>query len=325
MPIRIVNIATAQFVDINGVGRFLYGCPLSKREELSQALLTLLTSKSEQDILQQSLTILELLNIPTPWVHNASSSLLDQILWGYEKDGQHYRGDIEALEFGYRYTTLEPAQPPLDPPRQTVFFDELWFKDCCGQLCKVKDLDIFKCDRFQDLSQLLINLLGDVSLQEAWDTDDFAREVIAESLDLFGLSPNQLSASMAAKLLISDDWLPGHLHQLLASRPEKDPKRLPQGETALGSTIAGFISEHYPVDAAVSSLKGIGQKQLNSIIKSRNRMIEEMLAKQKGQRVVSKEEQEMHSKNIQGALNFIANGAADQLAKATTNGANSPG
>ena len=327
MTINIVNLATAQFVDVNGVGRFLYGCPLTERETLALSLSQTKTIAANNP----ALTIAGLLKIDEfdaavrtaarvtglqfDWLYNGQSDLIFEMMLLYQKDDVVYSGDLESIEFGYRHTKPRPAKPPLDLPRQTKFFDELWFYDCSETLRKVKDPDIYNCARFHDLVAVLTQLMGERGLDELWDTEPMGRELITECLGLFELSPEMLSATMVGKLLLSDDWLPGHLHQLIAAKPAKDGKPLPDGENAVDAAIAGFISEHYPINVTIESLRGIPQKQLSSIIKSRNRMIEEMRSQSGGRKGLTEEEADMHRQNIESSLGILGNPQA--LADAT--------
>ncbi|MEM9263948.1 MAG: hypothetical protein AAGA46_00315 [Cyanobacteria bacterium P01_F01_bin.13] len=325
MPIKVINLAAAQFADVNGNGRFLYGCPLTERETLSDALLSLkeIGGKNADSTIAELLELegfcaqlevaAKVTGLDMDWLWNGEKDLIFELMIGYEKDGSIYCGDVESIEFGYRYATAVPANPPLDMPKQTKFFDELWFYDCLGCLRKITDLDIYQCERFGDLNGLLSNMIGERSIGEAWDAEPLIKEIVSGLLALFGLSPDVISASMAEKLLISDEWLPGYLHQLLTDRPSKDAKPLPPNESPLHAAIAGFVSEHYPLNVAIESLKGVSQKRLNGIIKSRNRMIEE--AQAAGKKGLTKEEADKHRQNIESALGVLKH--PDELRKAT--------
>lgn len=318
MTIKHINIATAQFTDVNGVGRFLYGCPLVDRPLLSDALRQVQSIVSEYD----SFSIQELLldddfyqwadlaaslcGLELNWLVSEEAELIFQSMVLYEKDGVFFRGDLEALEFSYRYAQLTPSQSPLDPPQQTKFFDELWFQGC-QRLHKLKDLDLYDCVRFKELSEFLLPLMCDRSLEELWDTEPMVQEVITEQLEIFGLTSKDVSAAMATKLLIAEDCLPGHLHQLLASKPDKSGESLPKDETVLGASIAGMMGEYYPLDSAMGSIRGVPQKLLSSIIKSRNRMIKEAMAKVDGKGTGLTEEQaEFHRQNISKSFGLLA-------------------
>lgn len=329
MTIKIISIQTAQFTDVNGIGRFLYGCPLSDRTLLSESLqqvqqfIEAHPEASIQDLLLDNdfydwvkLTA-NLCGLKLDWLVNDDHDLVYELMIFYEKDNLIYRGDIESLEFGYRYTRPDqaPPKPPLDLPTQKQYFDELWFYGCNGQLHKLKDLDVYNYERFKDLATLLIQITGERSLDEAWDTEPLAQEIITEAIGLFGLTPKDISVAMASKLLISEDWLPGWLHQLLADKPSKDGKPLPSEETLSSAAIAGAMSENYPMNIAVESIRGIPQKQLSRIIKSRNRMIKEAMGKKGG---LTEEQADKHRKNIESTFGMLANPEA--LKKAAANG-----
>ena len=194
MPIKIINLATAQFSDVNGVGRFLYGCPLSDRELLSESLSNVqqIVSLHPDTPIQELLLngdfyewvnlAAELCGLQLNWLINDERDLIYELMIVYPKNNTVYRGDIEALEFGYRYTRTEPGQPPLDLPKQTQFFNELWFYGCNNTLHKLTDLDVYDYERFKELSQLLINCLGEYSLNEAWDIDPLTQDIALKNV-----------------------------------------------------------------------------------------------------------------------------------------------
>ena len=316
MPIKVVDLTAAEFQDISGVQRSFCGCPLAKRGELAEALRETWkifednpdSKISEIDETAPLIKALELCGLQWSWVHSEQASLVHEFLFAYEKEGQIYRGDLEAIEFGYKHTSPQPPAPLDIQPRftQTEFFDELWLKDCHGQLTKVVEPDIYQVHRFRELLQILPL----TSIGESWDADDIAREVITEILGLFGLSPSGISASMANSLILSVDNAPGYLLQLIATAPSEDAEPLPDGETVRDATIAALMNERLPLNVVMDSVRGVGQKQLESILRSRKRMVDTAMeqAKSKSGPKVKPKDRKKLMDAMQRALGAMGNG-----------------
>ena len=316
MPIKVVDLTVAEFQDVSGVQRSFMGCPLSKRGELGDALKEAWRIFEDNpdckiDEIDKAAPLIktsELCGLEWGWLHSEQGSLVHEFLFVYEKDGQLYQGDLEAIEFGYKHASPQPPEPLDIQPRfnQTEFFDELWFKDCHDQLTKVVEPDIYQVHRFRDLLQILPL----TSIGESWDTDDIAREIITEILGLFELSPNSISAPMANSLILSVDTAPGYLFQLIATAPSEDAEPLPDGETVRDATIAALMNERVPLNVVMDSVRGVSQKQLESILRSRKRMVDAAMeqAKSKSGPKVKPKDRKKLMDAMQRALGAMGNG-----------------
>lgn len=194
---------------------------------------------------------------------------------------------MESLEFAYRYTKPDPDAPTPKLQKSDEQFNELWFTDCQGKLCKVIEPNLFSVQRLNNLLRFLATQ-SKTGFAESYDTDPIIREIAHECLSLFGLSPDQVSANQFTELFISANYefrpgeyvlLPGWLQQLVAEqtrfRSDEESEPLPENENGVDATVAALMSDLYPLDKTMDVIRGIPASQLRSILRSRSRMIKD--------------------------------------------------
>ena len=292
MSIKILPSSGLCFSDVNDVFRLIRGVPLSRRTEFrrlhAQAYSRydqwLQTEEpwdslwSQQPFRHAIAQLLDFANLQNNWVINEDLNLIPRLLLLYPKDGQLYLGDWVSWEF-------PPAQAIAkgeSKPKESEAFSSLLITDINETLIELHPLPASAYYRFIDLIDALYPLLSN-GFHHAYDTSAIARRFTNEALELFGLSPDQISASLAIELLFSDwekreggrVYLPGWLHQLCSPpaniKPRGEP--LPQDEDPHHALIASMWREN-GLEDAIRSANAVPYPTLLSILHSRNRMLE---------------------------------------------------
>lgn len=297
MPIRILPQSGLSFADVHGVFRSIRGVPLSRRPEFirlhqqacDRYLSWLDTEKpweelwAHQPFRSAVNDLLAMAHLKMDWLISDDQSInhAPQLLFYYPRDGKLFIGDWIAWEFPGA-STGGGGESFSNEKGEAEAFSSLIITDVNGSPAELFPLTATDYYRFVDLMEALQPMM-DQGFHYAYDSNEIARRLVNESLRLFGLDPDRVSASLAIELLFADwedkdggrAYLPGWLYQL-CNPPMKIDKGdpLPEGEHPYHALIASAWGDAGLMDA-IAAVSSIPYPDLIGVMHSRSRMIRE--------------------------------------------------
>ena len=304
--IHRIDWGVTQFVDVAGVARPLRGVVLEDRAQYKEqraALDDLLAGldnphpialwNTNQRFRSLCTNLLLLAGVEVGWA--IAPKQRQQKIWGlilpYEvADGRVCRGLIDEQEFApdglWEAVTGDPNNAPKDTAQiEREAFSSLRFRDALGRSIELQPLPAPGHRRMEALVDLSLTFEGN-DLRALYDDEPEFRAILHEILALWRLTPQQLTFGQAARLVFDNSGAMAYLRQLQYP-PVHAPRRgdpLPEDEDPIDSVIALLMSEGAGLIDAIKAVSAIPYPQLQSILRSRGRMLEDAQARTKGKR-----------------------------------------